>query len=145
MALENRWIYRLVSTKTSRTCQHHSQSRPPTRRPLLPLEGSPVPREVVLCVNGFVNYLNSSRRSLKRSSVVTPNVSYGQFFRAQDGMSYDMFISLVQYAQIYHFCFPFNTETIHKGWYDEYIHSSEGTGFLCIYTNNSPILMTSPL
>ena len=42
-------------------------------------------------------------------------------------------------------CFPFNTETIHKGWYDEYIHSSEGTGFLCIYTNNSPILMTSPL
>ena len=69
------------SKKTSRTCQHHSQSRPPTRRPLIPLEGSPVPREVVFCVNGLVNYLNSSRRSSKSSTVVTPNVGYGPFFR----------------------------------------------------------------
>ena len=85
-------------------------------------------------MNGFANYLNSSRRSSKRSTVVVPNVSYGQFFRAQDGMSYDMFISLVQYAQIYHFCFPFNTETIHKGWYDEYTLLKLYSLSTCIYT-----------
>ena len=51
-------------------------------RILLPLERSLVPRDAIFCLNRFVNYLNSLRRSSKRSTVVTPNVSYGQFFRA---------------------------------------------------------------
>ena len=65
MALGDRWVYRLVLTKTSPTCQHHPQSRPPTRRPLLHLEGSPAPREVVFCVNGFRKLLELLQKIVK--------------------------------------------------------------------------------
>lgn len=36
------------------------------------------------------------------------------------GAPYNMSISLALYAQKYSACFPFNTETVKKGWYDKY-------------------------
>ena len=54
----------------------------------------------------------------------------------QDGTPCDMNISLVRYAQIYNVCFPFNTETIYKGWYDEYT-LVKVYGFVCIFIDSS--------
>ena len=58
----------------------------------------------------------------------------------QDGTPYDMNIALVRYAQIYNVCFPFNTETNRKGWYDEYT-LVKVCGFVCIFT--LPFLTTA--
>ena len=54
----------------------------------------------------------------------------------QDGTPCDMNISLVRYAQIYNVCFPFNTETIYKGWYDEYT-LVKVYAFVCIFIDSS--------
>ena len=56
----------------------------------------------------------------------------------QDGTPCDMNISLVRYAQIYNVCFPFNTETIYKGWYDEYT-LVKVYDFVCIFIDRSPV------
>ena len=46
--------------------------------------------------------------------------------------------SLDLYAQTCNVCFLFNSETIHKGWYDEYtlvkVHD-----FVCIFIDSSPV------
>ena len=50
-------------------------------------------------MNRFVKYLNTSRRSLKGSAVVTPNVSYKQFFRApEDSVTDDIELSFTLQA-----------------------------------------------
>ena len=50
----------------------------------------------------------------------------------QEGMPYDMNISMVRNAQTYNVCFSLNTETIHKGLYDEYT-LVKVCGFVCTY------------
>ena len=60
----------------------------------------------------------------------------------QEGTPYDMNISLVRYAQTYSVCFLFDTEAIHKSWHDEYT-LAKVCSFVCIYTDNSPVLMTA--
>ena len=63
-----------VSTKTSRTCQHHSRSCLPIHGPYSPSKGCQ-DQEKPFSVNVLVNYFNPSRKSSKRRTVVMPNVS----------------------------------------------------------------------